>query len=78
MDQPADPATPLREVYQPFLGDLAMHLDLAMHGRKPAAIERSRCNIVCSEKWLDATEPPTILGSLEATMHFFGRPVTAL
>ncbi|MBA3236414.1 MAG: hypothetical protein H0T59_10560 [Chloroflexi bacterium] len=64
MDKPADPATPFREVYQPFLDDLAMH------GRKPATINRYRYNIVRFAAWLDATERPTVLASLEQTILF--------
>ncbi len=64
MDKPADPATPFCEVYQPFLDDLAMH------GRKPATIDRYRYNIVRFEKWLHATERPSVLASLEQSILF--------
>ena len=45
MDTPADPATPLEEVYQAFFDDLAIH------STKPSTISRYPYNIVRFERW---------------------------
>jgi hypothetical protein len=50
--QPAEPATPLAEVYQPLLAGLVRD------GRKPSTIHRYRYNIVRLEKWLIADGKP--------------------
>jgi hypothetical protein len=46
MDMPADPATPLKQVYQAFFDDLATE------GTKPTTIDRYRYDIAWFEKWL--------------------------
>ena len=62
MDTPADPATPLSEVYQAFFDDLAKE------GTKQSTIDRYRYNIVRFEKWLVANDHPAILASLERSI----------
>lgn len=62
MDTPADPATPLKEVYQAFVADLDKE------GTKQSTIDRYRYNIVRFEKWLNDTGHPAILASLERTI----------
>lgn len=64
MDKPADPATPFCEVYQSSLDDLKMH------STKPTTIDRYHYNIARFETWLEKTEQPTILASLERTILF--------
>jgi integrase len=64
MDTPADPATPLQEVYQAFF------TDLEMEGTKKTTIDRYRYNILRFEKWLIDNEHPAILASLERTILF--------
>jgi len=60
MDTPADPATPLSEVYQ------AIFADLAKEGTKQSTIDRY--NIVRFEKWLTDNGHPAILASLERSI----------
>lgn len=62
MDTPANPATPLKEVYQAFLADLEKE------GTKRSTIDRYRYNIVRFEKWLNDNSHPAILASLERTI----------
>jgi len=64
MDTLADPATPLKEVYQAFFADLEME------GTKQTTIDRYRCNILRFEKWLIDNEHSAILASLERTILF--------
>ena len=62
MDTPADPATPLKEVYQAFFADLEKE------GRKQSTMDRYRYNIVRFETWLDDKGHPAILASLERSI----------
>jgi site-specific recombinase XerD len=62
MDTPADPATPLKEVYQAFFADLEQK------GTKQSTIDRYRYNILRFEKWLIANGHPAILASLERSI----------
>ena len=62
MDTPADPATPLSEVYQAFFDDLAKE------DTKQSTIDRYRYNIVRFEKWLIDNGHPAILASMERSI----------
>jgi hypothetical protein len=62
MDKPADPATPLAEVYQAF------YADLAKEGTKTSTIDRYRYNIGRFEQWLIENGHPATLASLERTV----------
>jgi site-specific recombinase XerD len=67
MDTPADPATPLMEVYQAFCADLDVE------GTKQTTIDRCRYNIVRFEKWLVDNGHPAILAWLERSILFADR-----
>ncbi len=64
MDKPADPATPLAEVYQ------ALFDDLAIHSTKPSTIARYCYNIVRFERWLVETGRPSTLASSDQRLLF--------
>jgi hypothetical protein len=62
MDKPADPATPLPEVYQAFFDDLAKE------GTKPSTSHRYGYNIRRFETWLMENGHPVTLAALERTI----------
>lgn len=65
MDKPADPATPLREVYQHFLAILEKH------GRKLSTRVKYLYDYQRFERWLRQTGRPVTLASLMDTDVLF-------
>jgi hypothetical protein len=64
MDTPADPATPLKEVYQAFF------TYLETQGTMKTTVDRYRYDILRFEEWLIDKEHPAILASPEHTILF--------